>query len=92
MVAVALVVAMGAVSAYGAASLPEDARWPVRFGGLGFDTTIGRATGLILWPILGAMGASVAWMEDGSFAGLTVAGLLLMLWAQLTAVARLRRG
>jgi hypothetical protein len=89
--AVVLVGAMCVVSIYGAARIPADARWPIRFGGFGFESRLGRNTGLVLWPLLGAAVASVAWMDDGSFAGLVVIGLVLMLWAQLVGVARLTR-
>lgn len=69
--------------------MPRDARWPVRFGGFGHQTTIGRNTGLLLWPLLGGAVASVAWMGDGELTGLAVAGLGLMVLAQLAAVMRL---
>jgi hypothetical protein len=92
LVAAVIVVAMCGVSAYGAVRIPVDARWPVRFGGLGFETTLGRATGLVLWPLLGGVVSSGAWVADGAYEGITLAGLLLMLWAQVTAVSRLARG
>ena len=91
LVALLVVVAMCGVSVYGATRLPAEARWPVRFGGLGFQTTLGRGTGLVLWPLTGGLIAAVAWMDDGAYGGLTLIGLLLMLWAQVTAVRRLAR-
>ena len=86
-----LVGLMCAVSVYGAVRIPPDARWPIRFGGLGFQTTLGRVTGLILWPLLGAMVASLVWRGDESIVLVALFGLLLMLGAQLAAVLRLAR-
>jgi quinol-cytochrome oxidoreductase complex cytochrome b subunit len=89
--AIVLVVAMCAASVYGAFKAPRDARWPIRVGGFGYQTTMGRGTGLVMWPVLGTMVASLAWMGDGSFDGITVVGLLLMLWAQVATVRQLIR-
>jgi len=86
-----LVAAMCGVAAYGAARIPRDARWPVRFGGFGFQTTIAKGTGLLMWPVLGGAVASLAWIEEAQWGGLVLIGLLLMLWAQLAAVLHLAR-
>ena len=83
---------MCGVSIYGAARIRAGARWPVRFGGLGFQTTIGRTAGLVAWPLLGAVVASGTWIADGAYEGITLVGLLVMLWAQVSAVTRLGRG
>jgi hypothetical protein len=83
--------AMCVVAAYGAARIPKEARWPIRFGGFGFQTTIGKGAGLLMWPALGAAVASLAWVEETEFGGLVLIGLLLMLWAQLAAVLHLAR-
>lgn len=90
--AMVLVGAMCVVSVYGFVRIPADSRWPIRFGGFGHQTTIGRGTGLILWPLLGAAVATLAGAGDGSFAGLTLIGLLLMLGAQLASVVHMARG
>ena len=87
-----LVGAMCAVSVYGAIRIPGDTRWPVRFGGFGFQTTLGRITGLILWPVLGTMVAVLVWTGDESITVLALVGLVLMFWVQLAAVLRLARG
>jgi hypothetical protein len=91
-VAVVLVAAMCAVSIYGAIRIPHDARWPVRFGGFGHQTTFGRGTGLVMWPLLGLAVGSLVWRDVGSIAGLALIGLVLMLVAQLAGVLRLARG
>jgi hypothetical protein len=90
--AIVLVGAMCAVSIYGAIRIPHDARWPVRFGGFGHQTNMGRVTGLVMWPLLGLAVGSLVWWEVGSTAALALIGLVVMLLAQLATVLRLARG
>jgi hypothetical protein len=84
------------VSFWGWRSISPDYRFPVRFGGAsGFQTTIGKHTGLLLWPVLGAIvligSTAAARGEGGSDAGagwLGAAALAVLLMAQISAVRR----
>jgi hypothetical protein len=87
---------MLAVSVWGWRSISPDYRFPVRFGGAsGFQTTIGKHAGLVLWPVLGAVvviGSTAAARgegADGAAAGwLGAAALAVLLMAQVSAVRR----
>jgi hypothetical protein len=50
-----LVVIIG-ISCYGAVSLPADARIPLHYGVGSYNNFASKTTGLILWPVGGAVG------------------------------------
>ena len=76
----ALVGVMVGVSAWGLREVPGDARFPIRFGGLGFESSVGRSSALLLWPVMGGLavwGAAVGGPETSWLALPAVAILLL---------------
>ena len=86
-----LVVAMVVVSAWGWHAVPGDARFPVRFGGFGFESSFGRAVALFMWPLLGGVvlwGGAVG-EEQTRWLVLPALGILLL--AQVTSIRRAAR-
>jgi hypothetical protein len=51
----ALLLAMVCVSLYGASALPPGARMPVHFGPDGYNRWVAKSTGLVVYPVLGAV-------------------------------------
>lgn len=94
-----VVVAMVAVSVYGALTLPPTARVPVHFGPLGFNRYLSKTAGLVLWPAVAvavlalAIGIARSQPDGGSGppVGFTVA-FLVMLVTQVGALRVARTG
>ena len=62
----------------------------MRFGGLGFETTVSKSTALVMWPGLGAIvgfGVALVGEETAALVWVGVSGLLILLVAQFAAVS-----
>lgn len=95
---VTVVVMVGVIavaSVWGWKVVPSDARFPVRFGGLGYQTTISKGTALVLWPVIAALVAGgVATAGDESEATLILVGMIalaIMLIAQVASIRKAAR-
>ena len=91
----ALLLAMICVSLYGAVALPPGAQLPVHFGPAGYNRWVSKSTGLIIYPVLGAVVFTIVTISVKGHAthgslnpavGLIVA-LGVMLAAQIGALA-----
>jgi uncharacterized membrane protein len=50
-----LVLVMVGISAYGAVTLPSDARIPIHYGIGSYNNFVSKTVGLIIWPVGGAV-------------------------------------
>jgi hypothetical protein len=90
-----LAVMIALASLWGWSVVPPGARFPVRFGGFGFQTTISKGAALLLWPLLagavvGGVGATSAGGESSIF-GLGLVTLVIMLIAQVASIRKAAR-
>jgi hypothetical protein len=93
-VLVPLVVIIGLVSVWGALTVPAEARFPIRFGGLGFLTSLGKWPALILWPVLAAAvaaGAAVARDQEPMLEWIGAVALAIVLIGQIAGILRAQR-
>jgi hypothetical protein len=97
-VTIGFFVGMFVTSVWGAVRVPDDARFPIRFGGAsGFQTYIGKWGALVLWPLLGfivTFGVTLtqdAEAEEGGTTGLALIGAITMAILFLAQVASVRR-
>lgn len=91
----ALLLVMICVSLYGASALPPGAQMPVHFGPAGYNRWVAKSTGLVLYPVFGAVvftiivvnvhGHRTHGLNPGPVIGLSIA-LVVMLGAQIGAL------
>ena len=85
-------------SLWGARAVPAEERFRLRFGGLGFDTTIGKRAALIVWPLtVAAVAGGAAVLANSSALGETglilgIVPVLIVLLAQVGAIRRAASG
>ena len=86
---------ISAASLWGAKVVPSGTRFPIRFGGLGYQSTISKTTALLLWPVTAALVAGgVATAGGDSDATLYVLGFLalaILLISQLASISKAAR-
>ena len=81
-------------SLWGARAVPSDERFRMRFGGLGFDTTISKKAALIVWPLtVAAVAGGAAVLAKSSTLGETalilgIVPVLIVVIAQVSAIRR----
>jgi hypothetical protein len=88
-----LVVITAFVSIWGALTVPAEARFPVRFGGLGFQTSLAKWPALVLWPLLAAAiaaGATVV-ADEPSMEWIGALALVIVLIGQIAGILRAQR-
>jgi hypothetical protein len=94
-VLVPLVVIIAFVSIWGAFTVPAEARFPIRFGGLGFQTSLGKWAALIVWPLLAAAiaaGASVEKDQEPMLEWIGAVALVIVLIGQIAGILRAQQG
>jgi hypothetical protein len=90
-----LAVVIVVASLWGWSVVPTEARFPIRFGGFGFQTTISKGAALLLWPVLAAaVVGGVASASDEGDSTMFVLGLftlVIMLIAQIASIRKAAR-
>jgi hypothetical protein len=93
-VLVPLLILVAFVSIWGALTVPGEARFPIRFGGLGFQTSLGKWPALILWPLLAAAvaaGAATANDREPMLEWIGALALVILLIGQIAGILRAQR-
>ena len=91
---VPLLIMVAFVSIWGALTVPAEARFPIRFGGLGFQTSLGKWSALILWPVLAtavAAGATTAKDQEPMLEWIGALALVIVLIGQIAGILRAQR-
>jgi hypothetical protein len=82
------------VSIWGGLTVPREARFPVRFGGFGFQTSLGKWPALLLWPLLAgaiAAGAAAGADREPTLEWVGALGLVIVLIGQIAGILRAQR-